>query len=139
MAEREKVKVITAKIGPDDHYRGIIAVTEALRNAGMEVIYLGAGQRIDGVIKGIIQEDAEVVGLSFLCGGHMEIMRRFMAQLQEGHLDHVLVVIGGIIQPWEIPQLKQMGVAEVFPPGSSLSEIAKFVSENVEKHPERLK
>jgi methylmalonyl-CoA mutase C-terminal domain/subunit len=139
MADQKKVKVITAKIGPDDHYRGIKAVTEALRNAGMEVVYLGAGQRIDGVIKAIVQEDAEVVGLSFLCGGHMEIMRRFMARLQQSHLDHVLVVIGGIIQPWEIPQLKEMGVAEVFLPGSSLSEIAKFVSESAEKRHKEIK
>jgi methylmalonyl-CoA mutase C-terminal domain/subunit len=69
----------------------------------------------------------------------MEIMRRFMARLQQGHLDHVLVVIGGIIQPWEIPQLKEMGVAEVFLPGSSLSEIAKFVSENVERRRKEIK
>lgn len=87
------------------------------------------------MIKAIVQEDAEVVGLSFLCGGHMEIMQRFMARpLQENGLDHVLVVIGGIIQPWEIPQLKEMGVAEIFSPGSSLSEIAKFVLQNVGRH-----
>ena len=132
MLRRRKLKWL-AKIGLDDHYRGIIAVSEAFRDAGMEVVYLGIGQRIDGVINTIVQEDAEVIGLSFLCGGHMEIMQKFMARLRERHLDHILVVIGGIIHPWEVPKLKDIGVAEVFLPSSSLEDIVKFVSQEVEK------
>jgi methylmalonyl-CoA mutase C-terminal domain/subunit len=99
----------------------------------MEVIYLGTGQRIDGVIKTAIQEDADVIGLSFLCGGHLEIMQRFMHRMQEHHLDHVLVVVGGIIPEEDIPKLKEIGVAEVFLPGSRLDDIARYVSENVSK------
>ena len=133
MKHSEKIKVVTAKVGLDDHYRGIIVVTEALRDAGMEVIYLGTGQRIAGVINTIIQEDAEVVGLSFLCGGHMEIMHRFMVGLRESHLDHVLVVVGGIIHPQEIPPLKELGVAEVFVPGTPLRDTVEFISQEVEK------
>ena len=132
----DKIKVITGKIGLDDHYRGIIVVSNALRNAGMEVVYLGAGQRIDGIINTIIQEDADVVGLSFLCGGQMDIMREFMARLQKSSLNHVLVIIGGIIHPQEIPQLKEIGVAEVFLPGTNSKDIAEFVSREVEKHRE---
>ena len=129
----DKIKVVTAKIGLDDHYRGIIVVSNALRNAGMEVVYLGAGQRIDGVINTIVQEDAEVVGLSFLCGGQVDIMRSFMARLRESSLDRVLVIIGGIIHPQEIPQLKEMGVAEVFLPGTNSEDIAEFVSREVKR------
>lgn len=128
-----KIKVITAKIGLDDHYRGIISVTEAMRNAGMEVVYLGAGQRIDGVVGAAIQEDADVIGLSFLCGGQIEIMRRFMGRLKEQDLDHVLVVIGGVIPDSDIPKLKELGVAEVFLPGYPLKGIVRFVQENTKK------
>jgi methylmalonyl-CoA mutase C-terminal domain/subunit len=128
----KKIKVITGKIGLDDHYRGIIAVTEALRDAGMEVVYLGTGQRIDGVISTAIQEDADVIGLSFLCGGQLQIMRRFLDRLRERGLNHVLVIIGGVIPEEDIPKLKEMGVAEVFLPGTSLKDIANYVSENVQ-------
>ncbi|MDY7032395.1 MAG: cobalamin-dependent protein [Thermodesulfobacteriota bacterium] len=127
---KQKIKVITGKIGLDDHYRGIISVTEALRNAGMEVVYLGAGQRFDVVIKAIMQEDADVVGLSFLCGGHVEIMRRFMNKLKENNLDHVLVVVGGVIPDDDIPKLKELGVSEVFLPGAPLKEISDYVAQN---------
>lgn len=130
MSEK-KIKVITGKIGLDDHYRGIISVTETLRNAGMEVVYMGAGQRFDSMVKAIMQEDADVVGLSFLCGGHVEIMRRFMSMLKENNLDHVLVIVGGVIPDQDIPKLKDLGVAEVFLPGSPLKDIADYVSSNV--------
>ena len=126
---KAKIKVITGKIGLDDHYRGIISVTETLRNAGMEVVYLGAGQRIETVIRAIIQEDADVLGLSFLCGGHVEIMRRFMGQIQEHDLNHVLIVLGGVIPDHDIPKLKELGVAEVFLPGTPLNDIAHYISQ----------
>ena len=132
MSEK-KIKVITGKIGLDDHYRGIIAVTEALRDAGMEVVYLGTGQRIEGMVTTAIQEDAEVIGLSFLCGGQVPIMRRFMDRLRDKGLNHVLVVVGGIIADDEIPILQEIGVDSVFLPGTSLKEIAEFVEENVQK------
>jgi methylmalonyl-CoA mutase C-terminal domain/subunit len=128
-----KTKVITAKIGLDDHYRGIIAVTEALRDAGMEVVYLGTGQRIDGVIAAAIQEDAHVIGLSFLCGGQVEIMRRFMNRLKEQGLDHILVIVGGVIPDYDIPKLKELGVAEVFLPGQPLKDIVHFIQEKTKK------
>ena len=128
----KKIKVITGKIGLDDHYRGIIVISDALKNAGMEVVYLGAGQRIDGVVNAVAQEDADVVGLSFLCGGQVQIMGKFMAKLQEKGLDHVLVIIGGIIHPHEIEPLKKMGVAEVFLPGAKTSDITAFVEEQVQ-------
>ena len=130
----KKAKVITAKIGLDDHYRGIIAVTETLRDAGMEVVYLGTGQRVDGVINTAIQEDADIVGLSFLCGGHVEIMRRFMRTLQERGLNQVIVIVGGVIPDDDIPKLKEMGVAKVFLPGTPLKEVVESVNRELERH-----
>jgi len=127
---KERIKVITGKIGLDDHYRGIISVTETLRNAGMEVVYLGAGQRFDNVIKAIIQEDADVVGLSFLCGGHVEIMRRFMGKMREHNLDNVLIIVGGVIPDQDIPTLMELGISEVFLPGTPLKNVADYVLEN---------
>ena len=127
---KERIKVITGKIGLDDHYRGIISVTETLRNAGMEVVYLGAGQRFDNVIKAIVQEDADVVGLSFLCGGHVEIMRRFMDKIREHNLDNVLIIVGGVIPDQDIPKLMELGISEVFLPGTPLKNVADYVLEN---------
>lgn len=129
----EKIKVITGKIGTDGHYRGIEAVTRALRDAGMEVVYLGAGRRVEEVIQAVTQEDAEVLGLSFLCGGHIQIMRRLMARIKEESLEHVLVLVGGIIYDDDIPEMKELGVAEVFLPGTPLAQIVDYVSGEVEK------
>jgi len=133
VSKNQKIKVITAKIGLDDHYRGIITVTEALRDAGMEVVYLGTGQRISGVTRAIVQEDANVVGLSFLCGGHLELTRQFMEAMREHNLDRVITVLGGVIPETDIPKLKELGVAEVFLPGTPLEDIVSFVSQNVKK------
>jgi len=132
----KKIRVVTAKIGLDDHFRGIIAISDALRNAGMEVVYLGAGQRLDLVINTIVQEDADVIGLSFLCGGQVKIMTRFMARIREMNLDNVLVIIGGIIHPHEVPQLKEMGVAEVFLPGTNTEDVIEFVLQEIQKRRE---
>ena len=130
----KKAKVITGKIGLDDHYRGIITVTEALRDAGMEVVYLGTGQRINGVINTAIQEDADIIGLSFLCGGHVEIMKRFMHTLQERGLNQVMVIVGGVIPDDDIPRLKEIGVAEVFLPGTPLKEVVESVNMELERY-----
>lgn len=124
MAEK-KLKVITAKIGLDDHYRGIVSVTEALREAGMEVVYLGTGQRVDGVVSTVIQEDADVVGLGFLCGGHLQVIRRVMERLRDKNLGHVRVVVGGVIPDDDVPKLRSLGVSEVFLPGTPMKAIVE--------------
>ncbi|MEW6034098.1 MAG: cobalamin-dependent protein [Chloroflexota bacterium] len=123
----QKTKVVTAKVGLDDHYRGIISVTEALREAGMEVVYLGTGQRVDGVVSTIMQEDADVVGLSFLCGGHLQVMKRLLERMKEKGLEDVAVVVGGVIPDEDISRLKEMGISEVFLPGTPMEAIVKCV------------
>ena len=130
MIREDKIKVVIGKIGLDDHWRGVITVSDALQKAGMEVVYLGLGQKVDGFIETLLQEDADVAGLSFLCGSHVEIMRRFMNRLRERNLDHVLVLLGGIIPHEDIKTLKDLGVAEVFLPGTPLRGIADFIVEN---------
>ena len=124
-----KIKVITGKIGLDDHYRGILSVNKALTDAGMEVVYLGTGQRIDSMVEAALQEDADVVGLSFLCGGHLQIMQRFVNRMTERGLHSVLVVIGGVIPDQDIPKLRDIGVSEVFLPGTPLGDIVNFIRE----------
>ncbi|MFH1479661.1 MAG: cobalamin-dependent protein [Pseudomonadota bacterium] len=136
MIRKDKIKVVVGKIGLDDHWRGIITISDALQKAGMEVVYLGIGQRVDGFIESLLQEDADVAGLSFLCGSHLEIMRRFMNRLRERKLNHILVIIGGIIPLEDIKTLKELGVAEVFLPGTPLQRIVDFIAENL---PPRMK
>jgi len=121
------MRVITAKIGPDDHFRGINAVSHALRDAGMEVIYLGTGQRLDTVVAAAVQEDVDVIALGFHYGGQLETIRRLMAALREKGMEHVTVIVGGVISAQLAEKLRAEGVAAVYPPGSSLESIVEFV------------
>ena len=123
-----KLKVVTGKIGLDDHYRGILSINKALTDAGMEVVYLGTGQRVENMVEAALQEDADVIGLSFLCGGHIQIMQRFMNRMRERGLDSVLVVVGGVIPDQDIPKLiNDIGVSHVFLPGTPLKNIVDFL------------
>ena len=121
------MRVIVAKIGPDDHYRGIQAVSHALRNAGIEVIYLGLGQRVDTVASAALQEDADAIALGFHYGGELETMRRLRSRLAEQGQEHLPVIVGGVLPPQLADQLCAEGVAAVFPPGSSLESIVETV------------
>lgn len=121
------MRVITAKIGPDDHYRGVHAVSHALRDAGIEVIFLGLGQRVDRVVAAAEQEDVDVIALGFHYGGEIETVRRLMAALREKNLEHITVIVGGMIPPHVRDDLRAAGVAAIFPPGSSLESIVEFV------------
>jgi len=125
------MRVITAKIGPDDHIRGINAVSQALRDAGMEVIFLGTGQRVDGVLAAAVEEDVDVIGLGFHYGGQLETTRRLMAGLRERGLGHVSVIVGGVIPPHLVDKLREEGVAAVYPPGSRLEDIVEFVRSTI--------
>lgn len=126
--DQRRLKVVTAKIGLDDHYRGIVSVSEALRDAGMEVVYLGTGQRVDGVVASVVQEDADAVGLSFLCGGHLQVTRRLLDQMRARGLGDVALVVGGVIPDEDVAALKDMGVREVFLPGTPLETIVQHFS-----------
>lgn len=126
MSYERKIKVLIAKPGLDGHWRGAIAVTRALRDAGMEVVYVG-NVHPEEIAETAVQEDVNVVGLSFLVDTYMVLTRETIEALKTKGKGEVLVVVGGIIFPADISALREMGVAEVFRPGSSLEDIVKFV------------
>jgi methylmalonyl-CoA mutase C-terminal domain/subunit len=127
----KKIRVLIAKPGLDGHDRGAKVIARALRDAGMEVIYTGLHQTPEQIIDAALQEDVEAVGLSILSGAHMHLFPRLMELRNEKKMDDVVVFAGGIIPDSDITKLKELGIAEVFPPGSSLEEIVSFVRQNV--------
>ena len=126
-----KIRVVVAKPGPDGHDRGAKIIARALRDAGMEVIYTGLHQTPEQIVATVIQEDADAVGLSILSGAHMTLVPRIVELLRENDAEDVLVVVGGTIPADDIPELKQLGVAEVFTPGAPTQEIVDFIRNGV--------
>ncbi len=127
MNEQRKPRIVIAKPGLDGHDRGAKVVARALRDAGMEVIYTGLRQSPEQIVGAAAQEDAELIGLSILSGAHLPICRRLMELLRERRMDSVRVFVGGIIPSQDIPELKRMGVEEVFLPGSSTADVVKVI------------
>ena len=123
----KKIRVVVAKPGLDGHDRGAKIIARALRDAGMEVIYTGLHQTPEQIVETVIQEDAQAVGLSVLSGAHMTLVPRIVALLEEQGIDDVVVIVGGTIPGDDIPELKRLGVAEVFGPGSSTEAIVDFI------------
>lgn len=134
MDNKRKIRVLIAKPGLDGHDRGAKLVTKMLRDAGMEVIYTGYGQTPAQVISAAIQEDVDVIGASYLCGSHVELTKRIIDGLREKNVADKLVLVGGTIPREDIPGLKKIGVAEVFPTGASAESIVRFIQENVPKN-----
>ena len=135
---RRKTRVVIAKPGLDGHDRGAKVIARALRDAGMEVIYTGLRQTPEQVVAAALQEDADVIGLSILSGAHMHICPRLMELVREKGLDHVTVLVGGIIPDVDIPKLREMGIAGVFLPGSPMQDIVDFINANVQPRAEAL-
>jgi methylmalonyl-CoA mutase C-terminal domain/subunit len=133
-----RIRVIIAKPGLDGHDRGAKVIARALRDAGMEVIYTGLRQTPEQIAAAALQEDADVIGLSILSGAHMHICPRLMELLREKQLDHVTVLVGGIIPDVDVPKLKEMGVAGIFLPGSPMQDIIDFINERVQPRAEAL-
>ena len=128
-----KVRVVVAKPGLDGHDRGAKIIARALRDAGMEVIYTGLHQTPEQIAETVLQEDADAVGLSILSGAHMTLVPRVVELLKEQGADDVVVTVGGTIPTDDVPELKKLGVAEVFTPGSSTQSIIDFISEAAAK------
>jgi methylmalonyl-CoA mutase C-terminal domain/subunit len=124
---RRKIRVVVAKPGLDGHDRGAKIIARALRDAGMEVIYTGLHQTPEQIVETVIQEDADAVGLSILSGAHMTLIPRIVELLKAQEAGDVVVIAGGTIPGDDIPELKKLGVAEVFTPGASTQEIIEFV------------
>jgi methylmalonyl-CoA mutase C-terminal domain/subunit len=126
MSER-KIRVVVAKPGLDGHDRGAKIIARALRDAGMEVIYTGLHQTPEQIAATVIQEDADAVGLSILSGAHMTLVPKIVAMRREQGAEDVLVTVGGTIPADDIPELKRLGVAEVFTPGAPTDDIVEFL------------
>jgi methylmalonyl-CoA mutase C-terminal domain/subunit len=123
----KKIRVVVAKPGLDGHDRGAKIIARALRDAGMEVIYTGLHQTPEQIVETVLQEDADAVGLSILSGAHMTLVPKVVALLGEQEAQDVVVTVGGTIPADDIPELKKLGVAEVFTPGSPTQDIVDFI------------
>jgi methylmalonyl-CoA mutase C-terminal domain/subunit len=126
-ATKKKIRVVVAKPGLDGHDRGAKIIARALRDAGMEVIYTGLHQTPEQIVETVIQEDADAVGLSILSGAHAPYPSGVVSLLKEQGIDDVVVTVGGTIPSDDIPQLKELGVAEVFTPGAPTQAIIDFI------------
>jgi methylmalonyl-CoA mutase, C-terminal domain len=126
-------RVVVAKPGLDGHDRGAKTITRALRDAGFEVVYTGLHQTPEQIAETTLQEDADAVGLSLLSGAHLTLFPRVLEELRSRGLDDVLLFGGGVIPAADVATLKQMGVAEVFTPGSSLAGICRWLGEALDE------
>ena len=126
--ERKK-RILLSKIGLDGHDRGIKILAKKLSNAGIEVVYLGLFQTVESVVSTAIQEDVDYVGISILDGGQTLIAEDLMEELKAHNIDNIKVIFGGIIPEHERPILQEMGVKEVFGPGTPIEKIINAVRE----------
>lgn len=131
MEEERKIRVIIAKPGLDGHDRGAKVVARALRDAGMEVIYMGLRNTPEQIVETAIQEDVDIIGLSILSGAHMALVTRVLELLKENGVEDKIVLVGGIIPKVDEEKLKEMGVAEIFGPGTPTDKIVEFIRQRV--------
>ena len=126
-ATNRKIRVVVAKPGLDGHDRGAKIIARALRDAGMEVIYTGLHQTPEQIVETVLQEDADAVGLSILSGAHMTLVPKVIELLRAQDAGDVIVTVGGTIPAQDIPELKELGVAEVFTPGAPTQAIIDYI------------
>ena len=125
------IRVVVAKPGLDGHDRGAKVIARALRDAGMEVIYTGLHQTPEQIVETAIQEDADVIGLSILSGAHMTLCARVLELLREREAEDIKVFCGGIIPDEDVVELKALGVADIFTPGTSMQSVVSWVEANL--------
>jgi len=128
------IRVLVAKVGLDGHDRGARVIATSLRDAGMEVIYTGLRQTPEMVVNTALQEDVDAIGISILSGAHMTVFSKIMNLIKEKGMDEVLVTGGGIIPGEDRDALKQLGVGELFPPGTNTSDIVRYITDWVQKN-----
>lgn len=131
---KRPIRILVAKVGLDGHDRGAKVIASSLRDAGMEVIYTGLRQTPEMVVNAALQEDVDAIGISILSGAHMTVFPRIIKLMKEKGMNDVLLTGGGIIPEDDMKQLKEMGVGELFPPGTATSDIVKYINEWVAAH-----
>ncbi|MFC1905111.1 cobalamin B12-binding domain-containing protein [Chloroflexota bacterium] len=129
--DTKRIRVLITKVGLDGHDRGAKVISKFMRDAGMEVVYLGLFQTPEGIVQAAIEEDVDVIGLSILSGEHLTLLPEVMKLVKKRGLNDVSVVVGGIIPRRHIPQLKEAGVSEVFETGTPIDSIIKYIKESV--------
>ena len=125
-------RVLITKPGLDGHDRGAKVIARALRDAGYEVIYTGIRQKVEAIAEIALQEDVDLVGLSILSGAHVGLTARAVAALRAARLDHVALVVGGIIPDVDIPKLNDIGITGIFLPGTPMQEIVDFIRQHAQ-------
>ena len=128
MATNKKIRILIAKPGLDGHDKGAKVVSLALRDAGMEVIYSGLHQTLDQIIQSATQEAVDVIGLSIMSGAHLPICQKLMGMMKTAGLSHTKLTVGGVIPQKDIEKLQEIGVAAVFPGGTSFEDIIKGIN-----------
>jgi methylmalonyl-CoA mutase C-terminal domain/subunit len=128
---QRKIRVLIAKPGLDSHDRGAKVVARALRDAGMEVIYTGLRQTPEQIVETALQEDVDVVGLSILSGAHTSLFPTIMELLKRKELTNIMVFAGGIIPKEDVPEMKKLGIKEIFGPGTSIDTIIQSIQKNI--------
>lgn len=133
MATKKRIKVLVTKVGLDGHDRGAKVVSSLLKEAGMEVIYLGMFQRPESIVKAAIDEDVDVIGLSYLSGEHLIFTPKIVEEMKKNNFDDVLLIAGGTFPAEDIPIMEEMGIDKVFRAGSLTESIVNYINDNVEE------
>jgi methylmalonyl-CoA mutase C-terminal domain/subunit len=128
------IRVLVAKVGLDGHDRGAKVIATALRDAGMEVIYTGLRQSPEMVVNAALQEDVDAIGVSILSGAHMTVFPKLIELMKEREMQDVLLTGGGIIPEDDMKKLQEMGVGQLFPPGTNTADIAQYITNWVKQH-----
>lgn len=123
------VRILVAKVGLDGHDRGAKVIATALRDAGMEVIYTGLRQTPEMVVNAAMQEDVDAIGISILSGAHMTVFPKVIRLMKEKGMNDVLLTGGGIIPDNDMKTLHELGVGKLFAPGTTTSDIAKYIKD----------
>lgn len=134
----KKIRVLIAKAGLDGHDRGAKVIAAALRDAGMEVIYLGLRQTPQMIVNAALQEDVDAIGISILSGAHMTIFPSILDEMKKCDIEDVLLFGGGIISEDDIAKLKEKGVGELFTPGTPTSQVVDFLKNWVSENPREI-
>ncbi|MFQ5669869.1 MAG: cobalamin B12-binding domain-containing protein [Acidobacteriota bacterium] len=135
MRQDRKIRLLVGKVGLDGHDRGAKIIARALRDAGHEVIYTGLHQTPEMIVQTAIQEDVDAICLSILSGAHMTLFPKVIQLLKKHEADDIRLIGGGIIPDKDIARLKELGVLEVFTPGTTLPEVVRFVEETLRPRP----
>lgn len=128
------IRVLVAKVGLDGHDRGAKVIATSLRDAGMEVIYTGLRQTPEMVVNTALQEDVDAIGISILSGAHMTVFPKIIQIMKDKKMDDVLITGGGIIPEADRKKLSEMGVGELFPPGTTMASITTYIKDWVTEH-----